>query len=217
MSLTIAAISGVVSAAVKYLLTSKGLDTAAQKATEKIGTMGGEALINVGKNALTKLREALGQRGDAAKKAQKALADVEDDPADVDYQQKLATELDKLAAADGQLRTLLEQLSAEVEKVNGKNDVRMHHQQISGYAQVGAAVAGDVHGGIHLGPMNFGERRTVNMSDGDYAEGSLDKREGAFVEGGTVNGPVAGSNSGTISSSSGQPGSTQPDGTTSKP
>lgn len=226
MSLTIAAISGVVSAAVKYLLVSKGLETAAQKATEKIGELGGEALVNVGKNALLKLRDALAQRGDAAKKAQKALDDVEDDPTDEDYQRKFATELDKLAANDGHVRALLEQLSAEVEKTKGAGSGRSHTQTISGHAQIGTNVVGDLHGNLTTGPITFGdqidarnsqgminqpsgsvnqnvgEQRNVDTGGGDYTEGDVDQRQGAFVEGGTVSGPVVGTNSGSVSSSS---------------
>ncbi len=149
MSLTIAAINGVVSTAVKYLLMSRGLETAAHKATEKIGEMGGEALVNVGKNALAKLREALGQRGDAAKKAQKALADVEDYPNDEDYQRKFATELDKLAVNDGQLRTLLEQLSAEVQQAGGKAGAPQGYVTAYGNAKIDQGI------GVNTGTATY--------------------------------------------------------------
>jgi hypothetical protein len=38
----------------------------------------------------------------------------------------------------------------------------------------------------------------INTGGGDYAEGGIDSREGAFVSGGTVHGPVVGSNQGTV-------------------
>lgn len=155
MSLTVAAIGGVVTAAVKYLLVSKGMETAATKAAEKIGQLGGEALVNAGKNAFAKLREALGQRGEPAKKAQKALADVEEDPTDEDYQRKFATELEKLAQSDTELRTLLEQLSAEVEQANATSGVH-GTANVSGDAKVYGSVVGTNPGTI-TGTYSFGK------------------------------------------------------------
>ena len=46
--------------------------------------------------------------------------------------------------------------------------------------------------------QTFGPQRTINTGGGDYAEGNIDKRQGAFVSGGTIYGPVVGVNSGTI-------------------
>jgi hypothetical protein len=48
-------------------------------------------------------------------------------------------------------------------------------------------------------------RRDVGAGGGDYAEGNIDKRQGAFVSGGTIHGPVVGSNMGTIIASYGGP------------
>jgi hypothetical protein len=44
----------------------------------------------------------------------------------------------------------------------------------------------------------IGTLQNVATGGGDYAESSIDKRQGAFVSGGTVYGPVVGSNVGTI-------------------
>lgn len=50
------------------------------------------------------------------------------------------------------------------------------------------------------GPVtqHFGSQRTINTGGGDYTEGNIDKRQGAFISGGTVYGPVVGSNQGSI-------------------
>lgn len=50
------------------------------------------------------------------------------------------------------------------------------------------------------GPIsqNFGTQHNVSTGGGDYASGNIDKRQGAFVSGGTVNGPVTGTNTGEI-------------------
>lgn len=55
------------------------------------------------------------------------------------------------------------------------------------------------------GPIaqTFGPQHNVNTGGGDYAEGNIDRRQGAFVGGGTVYGPVVGSTSGTITTSYG--------------
>lgn len=89
---------------------------------------------------------------------------------------------------------------------------------VSGDVVGGDNVAGDKVGGDKIdargaqgfvnrptGPVTqtFGPQRTINTGGGDYAEGNIDKRQGAFVSGGTVYGPVVGSNQGTISTSYG--------------
>ena len=53
--------------------------------------------------------------------------------------------------------------------------------------------------------QHFGDQHTVTTG-GDYAEGDIDKRQGAFVSGGTVYGAVVGTNSGVITSHSGSAG-----------
>jgi hypothetical protein len=46
--------------------------------------------------------------------------------------------------------------------------------------------------------QQFGPQRTIDTGGGDYAERDIDKRQGAFVTGGTVYGAVVGTNSGNI-------------------
>jgi hypothetical protein len=94
--------------------------------------------------------------------------------------------------------------------------LRQHQQSIGGNAQVGVAVAGDVHGGINLttqgdnvaGDKVGGDKvagdisgssgiaigrgarstvRNVNTGGGDYSEGNIDKRKGTFVNGDQFN------------------------------
>src|SRR5262249_7468972 len=43
-----------------------------------------------------------------------------------------------------------------------------------------------------------GNQSSINIAGGDYAEGNIDKRQGVFIEGGTIYGPVVGVGSGTI-------------------
>jgi hypothetical protein len=101
--------------------------------------------------------------------------------------------------------------------------LRQHQQTISGNAQVGAAVAGDVHGdinvtqqrdtintgggdniqtgdisgtGIAIGRGARSTVRTINTGGGDYAEGNIDKRRGTFVSGDQFN--MSGNFSGAI-------------------
>lgn len=106
----------------------------------------------------------------------------------------------------------------EVNPAYAQSMLRQHQQIIGGNAQVGVAVAGDVHGnvtniggnvsgpvfsGSFSGPIEVGGDRitvgdisgtgiaighgaqstvrTVNTGGGDYAEGSIDKRQGTFV------------------------------------
>ena len=47
----------------------------------------------------------------------------------------------------------------------------------------------------------MGDKRTINTQGGDYAEGNIDKRQGAFISGGTIYGPVVGVNQGTLTTS----------------
>lgn len=155
MSITGAAISGVVAAAVRYLLESKGMAAAAQKAVEQVGLLSGEALVNAGKNALAKLRTALTERGAAAQKAQRALENVEQEPDEQAYQAKLTTELEKLAANDAQFRTLLEQLSAEFKLAGGS--AAQGSVSISGGTQYGNQI------GVNQAPIS--STYTINDRD----------------------------------------------------
>jgi hypothetical protein len=158
MSLTLAAIAGVVTAVVKYLVAKKSAEIVGDKALEKIGESGGEALVETGKKAFTGIKQALTGRGDAAKKANKALADVEEDPTDEDYQHKLANELEKLAANDTELRSLLEHLSSVVQQAQTQITGNVHGTvNVSGQGKIYGPTAG-----VNFGPIMGG---TYNIND----------------------------------------------------
>jgi hypothetical protein len=61
---------------------------------------------------------------------------------------------------------------------------------------------------IHQGNIMSAAVRHINISSGRYLEGGSDKRQGAFVNGGTIYGPVVGNNEGTIKTRYGSPQST---------
>lgn len=126
MSLTIAAIGGVVLAMAKYLAASKAAETIGGKALEEIGKSGGEAVTTVGKSAFARLKALLSRGDGTAAKAKQALDNVETDPADVDYQTKLAKELEQLAQTDTELRTALEELSRQLPPQMGRADVKIN-------------------------------------------------------------------------------------------
>ncbi|HEY4036766.1 MAG TPA: hypothetical protein VGL94_22645 [Ktedonobacteraceae bacterium] len=163
MSLTLAAIGGIVGTMVKYLLANKAPEIAGQKAVEKIGEAGGQALTDAGKQAFHGIKQALTKRGENAKKANKALTDVEEDPTDEDYQRKLTNELEKLAASDTDLRGLLEHLSSVMQQAQ---------TQISGKVEgaVNVSDQGKIYGptaGVNTGTMFGG---TYNINDKDDSE-----------------------------------------------
>jgi hypothetical protein len=91
--------------------------------------------------------------------------------------QKLAEELQVIplaeqALADAGQTAVLEQLRAELQRLGTAG--RTHNQTISGNAQVGVAVSGDVHGGIthtqQSGGVNFGSGNTIEKM-GDVIAG----------------------------------------------
>jgi hypothetical protein len=54
-------------------------------------------------------------------------------------------------------------------------------------------MGGDIVSGDKLaGDKVMGDKRTINTQGGDYAEGNIDKRQGVFISGGTVYGPIIG-------------------------
>ncbi|SRR6266487_3278608 len=90
-------LSPVITAVVMYIKT-QGAQKASDKAAEVIGEKATETTLSLGQKALTLLRSKLSI--DANTKAQQALANVEQDPNDEDYQQKLVKETARLASAD---------------------------------------------------------------------------------------------------------------------
>lgn len=138
MSLTVAAIGGIVTATAKYL--------AASKAGEKVSEAAGDALVKVGASVFSRLKATLGQRGDTARKADRALADVADDPGDQEYQRNLTTQLERLAKDDAELRSVLSALSAEVQRAQPESAAPNVHNEVAGdvYGPVGSDITGDL-------------------------------------------------------------------------
>lgn len=58
----------------------------------------------------------------------------------------------------------------------------------------GDKVAGDKADGGKV----MGDKTTINTGGGDYAEGNIDKRQGAFIIGGTIYGPVVAIKQGSV-------------------
>lgn len=113
--ITAAAVLEVVKAAAAYLATTKAAETAG----DILAKAGAEAVVGAGKSAWERLRKAVGGGGDDARKAETALANLDSDPADEDYQNKLAKELTALAATDPGLRDLLVELTAQMTAPGG--------------------------------------------------------------------------------------------------
>lgn len=113
--ITAAAVLEVVKAAAAYLATTKAAETAG----DILAKAGAEAVVSAGKYAWERLRKAVGGGGDDARKAETALANLDSDPADEDYQNKLAKELTALAATDPGLRDLLVELTAQMTAPGG--------------------------------------------------------------------------------------------------
>lgn len=90
-------ISPIITAVVAFIKT-QGAQKAGEKAAEVIGEKATEATLSRGEKALATLRSWFAAKADA--KAQQALANVEQDPDDEDYQQKLAKETVRVASAD---------------------------------------------------------------------------------------------------------------------
>jgi hypothetical protein len=170
MSLTLAAIGGIVTAVVKFLRASKAPEIISQKAMEKVGESSGEELVEAGKHAFNGIKQALTKRGEDAKKANKALTDIIEDPADEDYQHKFATELEKLAAHDADLRNLLEHLSSVVQQAKTQISGNVQGMvNVSGRAKIYGPTAGVNTGTMMGGTYNLDDKEdkdtTVNTSN----------------------------------------------------
>src|SRR5215212_9779376 len=90
-------ISPLIAAATAYLC-GQAAQKAGEKAAEAIGTKVGEAAARDGSRVLATIRGFFNKHSDP--KAQRALADLELDPDDAGYQQKLIKETARLASAD---------------------------------------------------------------------------------------------------------------------
>lgn len=96
-------------AALAAYVKEAGVRLAADKAAETVGEHAGGALAGAGSQAFALLKRWFARKADP--KAQQALANVVQDPDDADYQQKLAKETARLAAADPQLVQALKMLA----------------------------------------------------------------------------------------------------------
>lgn len=96
-TLLVPLVSPLVAAAAAFL-KGEVATTAGAKAAEVVGAKAGEAAAEAGPRLLAALRARFAAQADP--KAQQALALVEQDPDDPDYQQKLVKETARLAAAD---------------------------------------------------------------------------------------------------------------------
>lgn len=90
-------IGPIITAIVMYIKT-QGAQKAGDKAAEIVGEKATEMTLNTGQKALSLLRSKFFAKSDA--KALCILENVEKDPDDEDYQQKLVKETARLASAD---------------------------------------------------------------------------------------------------------------------
>jgi hypothetical protein len=104
-------ITPIITAVVAFIKT-QGAQRAGEKAAEVLGEKATEATLNTGEKALATLRARFSAKADA--KAQRALANVEQDPDDEDYQQKLVKETARLASADSTFAQDLKVLAENV-------------------------------------------------------------------------------------------------------
>src|SRR5947208_826826 len=104
-------ISPIITAVVTYIKT-QGAQKASDKAAEVIGEKSTEAAMSLGQRAWTLLRSKFSAKADV--KAQQALTNVEQDPDDKDYQQKLVKETVRLASADPSFTQELKVLAENV-------------------------------------------------------------------------------------------------------
>lgn len=90
-------IAPIITTVVTYMRT-QGIQKSADKMAEVVGEKAAEETLRKGEKALTFLRSHFFAKAD--EKAKRALANVEQDPDDEDYRQKLMKETARLASAD---------------------------------------------------------------------------------------------------------------------
>ena len=168
-------------------MDSAQLATLAQDAVLTLSPLiAGGALAKLGENA-TDATADLARRTWAAiqsrlagdKKAEAALTLYEDEPEEASLQKRVAQQLvivlERDTAGAEELAELVRQLQARLDSTS-PGERRSHTQNIGDQAQVGTAIAGDVTGGLTVGPVSFGTPAST-MPKGDPAEPS--DREGA--------------------------------------
>jgi hypothetical protein len=144
-SLLISWISPVITAMATYIKT-QGVQKAADKAMEVIGEKAVENTVGKGQKALTLLHSQFFAKADA--KAKQALANMEQNPDDENYQQELIKETARLASIDSAFAQEL-RLLAEKEVVAQPGSVIIHNDAPSYGAQ-----------GVFSAPVHF-DNRTI--------------------------------------------------------
>jgi hypothetical protein len=142
-------ISPIIIAVVTYIKT-QGTQKASDKAAEVIGEKATERAISIGQKALTLLRSKFSVKADT--KAQQALANVEQDPNDEDYQQKLVKETARLASADPAFAQELKVL-AETVNIAQSGSVAIDNKSSNYGAQ-----------GVFNAPLSFDQRTMRDTS-----------------------------------------------------
>ncbi len=160
----------------------------------------GGALAKIGENATDTAVRVLGRawgmlqrRFQGQRRAEAALTVLEDEPDRPENQERVAQQIVALfqhdPAAIAELRAIVEEL-----RRTQSQPPRSHTQTVSGNAQVGTAVAGDVHGPITVtqqsGGINFGSGNVIGKM-GDVVAGDKNVTTGPTISGpisaGTVN------------------------------
>jgi uncharacterized caspase-like protein len=129
------------------------------------------ALAKIGENTTDATQGLLKQAWDALKrrfagspKAEAALVIYQDEADDPRSQERLAQQIIACfqgnTAAVTELSELVRQLTAQL----GASQTlgRTHTQSFRDNAQVGTAIAGDVHGGLTVGPIDFNKRTVIS-------------------------------------------------------
>jgi hypothetical protein len=173
------------------------LDLARLLVTGIAPLIAGGALAKIGENATDTTTQILGRawgmlqrRFRGQRKAEAALTIFEDEADKPESQERVAQQIVAVfqhdPAAIAELRAIVEELRRI--QPQPAPPQRSHTQTISGKAQVGAAVAGDVHGPITVtqqsGGINFGSGNVIGQI-GDVVAG--DKH---VTTGPTISGPI---------------------------
>ncbi len=157
----------------------------------------GGALAKIGENATDTATQTLGRawgmlqrRFQGQRKAESALTILEDEADRPESQERVAQQIVALFQSDpaaiAELRAIVEELRRM--QPQPLPPQRSHTQTISGNAQVGTAVVGDVHGPITVtqqsGGINFGSGNVIGQI-GDVVAGNK-----PVTMGSTISGPI---------------------------
>ncbi len=114
---------------------------------------------------------------------------------------EIATRIARLASSAAALEGHSSQQAVVAELVQQYDALASQFRSENIATQISTGAITD-SAGVAIGPDAHSTVETINTGGGDFAEGQIDKRQGAFVSGGEVTGPVVGMNSGTISTRS---------------